>query len=70
MMRAYRVEKVIADNGTLQLEALPFLPGKLVEVIILARKTDIAQIRVLKDSVLKYEQPCEPVSEEDWDALR
>jgi hypothetical protein len=69
-MRAYSIEKVVADNGTLQLEALPFLPGELVEVIVLVRKTKPARIRALKGSVIKYEQPLEPVSAEDWDALR
>ena len=69
-MRAYSVEKVVADNGTLQLEALPFPPGELVEVIVLVRKGKPAQISALKDSVLKYEQPFEPVTEEDWDVLR
>lgn len=71
MMRVYSVEKVISKNGTVQLEGLPFPPGELVDVIVLARKgaADTAHMQTLKDSVLNYEQPLEPVAEEDWDAL-
>ena len=71
MIRVYSVEKVISKNGTVQLEGLPFPPGELVDVIVLARKSeeDTAYTRTLKDSVLSYELPLEPVAEEDWDAL-
>ena len=69
-MQAYSVEKVIAKNGTIHLDALPFAPGEAVEVIVLPRKTRLEQGRTLKDSVRRYEQPFEPVAEEDWDALR
>ena len=71
-MLAYSIEKVIAQNGTVQLEALPFAPGEVVEVIILARKPSPkpAPAPVLKHSVLKYDKPFEPVADDDWDALR
>lgn len=71
-MRTYRVEKVVSKHGTVQLEALPFPPGELVEVIVLARKgpTPAMHQRSLKGSVLKYEQPFEPVAQEEWDALQ
>lgn len=70
-MRAYSVEKVVSENGTVHLEALPFPPGALVEVIVLARKAavDASQVGKLKDSVLVYERPFEPIAEADWDAL-
>ena len=72
MMRTYSVEKIVSQNGTVQLEALPFPPGELVEVIVLARKgpTPATRLRSLKGSVLKYEQPFEPVAEEEWDVLQ
>lgn len=64
-MRINSVEKVISENGTMQLESLPFRPGELVDVIVLACKksVDDARFHTLKDSVLKYEQPFEPVVE-------
>ena len=71
-MFAYSIEKVIAQNGTVQLEALPFPPGEVVEVIVLARKTSAKLVPggTLQHSVLKYDQPFEPVAAEEWDALR
>lgn len=70
-MRVYSVEKVISENGTMQLDALPFPPGELVDVIVLARKKSVdgPRVHTLKGSVLKYEQPFEPVADNDWDAL-
>lgn len=72
MIRVYSVEKTISKNGTLQLEALPFSPGEMVDVLVLARKTaaDAPPMYVLKNSVLRYDQPFEPVAEEDWDAQK
>lgn len=71
-MRAYRVEKVIAPDGTIQLEELPFLPGDIVEIIVLARKElDIEDFNYpLAGTVTKYEDPTEPVALEDWEALQ
>ncbi|MFP4033005.1 MAG: hypothetical protein ACLFRG_11395 [Desulfococcaceae bacterium] len=70
-MKAYRVEKEIAADGVLQLDALPFLAGERVEIIILTReenhKGSPASIR---GKVLKYIDPAEPVAEGDWDAMR
>jgi len=40
-MRAYRIEKTIGQNGALQLAALPFRAGELVEIIILSREDQV-----------------------------
>lgn len=40
-MEAYRVEKRVATNGVLHLNALPFREGELVEVIVLRRKREV-----------------------------
>ncbi len=37
-MKAYRVEKKVAANGVIHLDALPFSEGELVEVIVLPRE--------------------------------
>ncbi len=72
MMHTYNVEKVVSKNGTVQLEALPFLPDELVEVIVRPRKSPgtVAHPHTLTGTVLKYELPFEPVAEEEWDALQ
>jgi hypothetical protein len=70
-MRAYRVEKIVPQDGVLELRALPFRAGEVVEVIILARtdKMREAQQLPLQGKVLRYDQPTEPVAQDDWEAL-
>ncbi|MCB0175136.1 MAG: hypothetical protein KDJ97_31805 [Anaerolineae bacterium] len=71
-MRAFRVKKVVLQNGRVELEALPFQAGEVIEIIVLAWESDeknkTAQ-HSLKDSVLEYIDPTEPVALEDWDAV-
>ena len=71
-MRAYRVEKTLSEDGVLELRALPFRAGELVEVIIPSREDKVreAQAFPLKGKVLRYEQPTEPVAQDDWEVLR
>ena len=70
-MRAYRVEKIISQDGILELRALPFRAGEVVEVIILSREDEMREAYdfPLKGKVLRYERPTEPVAEDDWEVL-
>ncbi len=68
-MRAYRVEKRVTANGALQLEALPFSAGELVEVIVLAREEQRAARSPVRGQVIEYVDPTEPVALGDWEAL-
>ena len=71
-MQAYRTETVVPQDGELHLTQLPFRPGELVEVIVLSRRMDQAGAHsyALKDTVVKYEAPTEPVAIEDRAGLR
>lgn len=72
-MRAYRVEKKVSQHGKVQLEALPFEDGEVVEIIVLARDRKDPEETVrssLKGSVLEYVDPTEPVAQDDWSALQ
>lgn len=71
-MRAYKVETTIPDDGVLELDALPFRAGEVVEIIILSREAYRREVPqgTLRGKVLHYDRPTEPVAEEDWDALR
>jgi hypothetical protein len=70
-MRAYRVEKTLSEDGVLELRALPFRTGEIVEVIILSREDKMceAQDFPLRGKVLRYEKPTEPVAQDDWEVL-
>lgn len=70
-MQALRVETTISKNGELQVKGLPFRPGEKVEVIVLPlhRRMTVAKTLDLKNSVLQYKDPTNPVAEQDWEAL-
>lgn len=72
-MRAYRIEKKVSQHGKVELDALPFEAGEMVEIIVLARDQNEIERPVstsLKDSVLAYVDPTESVAQDDWSALQ
>ena len=79
-MNAHHVETVLTENGTLTLQDLPFQAGDAVEVIILERhklRTEEAHTNhsdsnpyPLRGTVIRYDDPTEPVALEDWEVLQ
>ena len=69
---AHRVETTLQQDGTLTLDRLPFQAGRSVEVIILpvAKNPKVADPYPLRGIPIHYDRPCDPVAEEDWDAMR
>ena len=49
---------VITDRGVPVLQVIPYRPDKE------------AALRVLRDSVVRYDAPTEPIAEEDWESSR
>jgi hypothetical protein len=49
------------------LDHLPFRPGDKVEVIVRTHEARTSQAVDLRGSVLRYEDPFEPVATDDWD---
>jgi prevent-host-death family protein len=49
---------VITEHGTAVLKVVPY------------REDPAAALRVLRDTVVKYEDPTEPVAEDDWESAR
>lgn len=72
--QAHRIETTLTQNGTLTLDHLPFQAGETVEIIVLT--TASAETRSFQDrsslhgTLLEYQDPLEPVAEQDWDALQ
>ncbi|MCL0061285.1 hypothetical protein M1N43_00790 [Thermodesulfovibrionales bacterium] len=71
-MEAYRVEKRVAANGVVHLNALPFREGELVEIIVLSQKEAMRKSAPspLRGKVIEYINPTEPVAQDDWELLR
>ena len=70
-MEPVRIETIVDERGEVHLTKLPFPAGESVEVIIVpkpARQQDGGF--PLRGVPIAYDRPTDPVSEEDWDALR
>ncbi len=71
-MKAYRVEKKVAANGVIHLDALPFGEGESVEVIVFLREEKIqaSEPFSLSGKVVNYVNPTEPIAENDWEVMQ
>jgi hypothetical protein len=70
MTPAHRIEAVLAEDGKLLLDHLPFQAGQAVEVIVLPANRPTPPGHGLRGTVLRYDQPTAPVADDDWSALR
>lgn len=70
MTLAHRIEAVLSEDGKLSLDHLPFLAGQTVEIIVLPVNRVTAPSTALWGTVLRYDQPTDPVAEDDWGALQ
>jgi len=69
MTPAYRIEKVLAEDGKLSLDRLPFRAGQMVEVILFPVPSPAPLDHPLRGTVIRYDRPTDPVAEADWDVL-
>ena len=71
-MKAHWTDATVGENGQLILDNLPFKPGQAVEVFVLSRALTAGSKHdgTLRDSVIEYREPFEPVASDDWEALR
>ncbi len=71
-VQAHWRETIVGEHGELVLEGLPFEPGQPVEVLVVSKTagSTTGGSRSLRDSVLEFREPLEPVAGEDWDALQ
>jgi hypothetical protein len=71
-VQAHWRETTVGEHGELVLEDLPFEPGQPVEVLVVSKAAASTTTgnRSLRDSVLEYHEPLEPVAGQDWDALQ
>ena len=63
-------ETTVDPQGRVILDHLPFRPGETVEVVIRSHETSPREPGDLKGSVLRYDDPFEPVATDDWEMSR
>ena len=66
-MQAYWKDTAIGAEGDLHLKGLPFAPSQPVEVLVISKTPGSPAVggRSLRDSVLDFREPFEPVAGED-----
>jgi len=71
-MNTFRLDTTLTQDGTLTINDLPFQAGDSVEVIIVPRTAASALQNgySLRGKVIQYDNPTEPVAQEDWEVLR
>jgi hypothetical protein len=71
-MQAYRIETVVAQDGTLTIRGIPFRAGEKVEIIILSHshKPKERECYPLRGKPVRYLAPFESVAENDWEVLQ
>jgi hypothetical protein len=71
-MNAYRIETRVPDNHLLHISVPTFAVGEDVDVIILAKNTPPREAtpHALHGTLLRYDDPTEPISLGDWEALQ
>jgi len=69
-MSVHIAEATVDPQGRVVLDHLPFQPGEKVDVIIRTRDGTSGRRRDLTGSVLRYDDPFEPVALDDWEVQR
>jgi hypothetical protein len=67
-MTSHNVTTVLTSDGKLALNDLPFRAGQSVVVIVLESGVRPSGSQPLRGTVLRYDEPFEPVADSDWHA--
>jgi ribosomal protein L19 len=66
LMSIYVAEVTVDSLGRVVVDHLPFKPGDRVDVTVRTHKEDTRDPDSLEGSVLRFENPFDPVATDDW----
>jgi hypothetical protein len=72
-MQAVKIETAVEKDGMIALNKLPFHAGAHVEIIVIESRKSFEPVSTsypLRETVMRYDDPFEPVAESEWEALR
>ncbi len=71
-MEAHRIETTVTTDGELKLTNVPVQFGDVVEVIVLVKRSagSMAKRYPLRGTALRYDDPTEPIANDEWDTTR
>jgi hypothetical protein len=70
-MQTHRTKAIVAENGSLTVEQLPFPAGESVEVVVFpANEESPREERYpLRGTPIHFDDPTTPVADTDWESL-
>jgi hypothetical protein len=66
-MSVHMAEATVDPLGRVVLDHLPFRPGDRVDIIVRPHEPSPREPIDLRGSVLRYENPLDPVAADDWE---
>ncbi len=70
-MQAHRTKAIVAENGSLTIDKVPFPAGKAVEVVVIPANDESERGKryPLRGTPVRFENPTAPVAESEWEIL-
>jgi hypothetical protein len=69
-METFKTKAIIKKNHKIELENVPFANGYEVEIEVTLKEKNSNNNYPLSGILLKYDEPVEPVAEDDWEILK
>ena len=69
-METFKTVTTVKKNHKIEIENVPFENGMEVEIEVSLNKKDENKNYILRDKLIKYEDPYKPVAKDDWEVLR
>ena len=69
-METFKTVTTIKKNHKIEIENVPFENGMEVEIEVSINKKDENKNYILRDKLIKYDDPYKPVAEDDWEVLK
>lgn len=69
-METFKTKTTIKKNHKIELENVPFENGIEVEIEVFLKEKNSNNNYSLRGSLLKYDDPFDPVAEDDWEVLK
>ncbi len=69
-METFKTKAIIKKNHKIELENVPFANGDEVEIEVTLKEKNSNNNYPLRGTLLKYDEPFEPVAEDDWEVLK
>ena len=69
-MGSFKTVTTIKKNHKIEIENVPFENGMEVEIEVSINKKNENKNYILRDKLIKYEDPYKPVAVDDWEVLK